>query len=104
MFFWWLLGRGIEALFAAKQSVMRPCITWAETIFAGILFIVGLVTLAGMLTSTPDDRRDLQFIALIAGGLLWGVLATATIAARLQQRRIQKLPTTPQPTVGPIPS
>lgn len=91
MFFWWLFGRGIEALFAAKQSVVRPRITWAETSFAGIMFVVGLVTLAGILTNTPDDRRDLQFMAWIAGGLLWGVLATTIIAARLLQPRIQKL-------------
>jgi len=99
IFFWWLLGRSVEALFAARQSVVRPHINWAETTFAGILFIVGLVALAGILTSTPDDRRDLQFMAWVAGGLLWGILASATIAARFMQRRIQKQATATQPTV-----
>lgn len=90
IFFWWLFGRGVEALFAIRQSVLRPRINWAETVFAGTLFIVGLVTLAGILTSTPDDRHDLQFMALIAGGILWGVLASTTITARFLQRRLQK--------------
>ena len=99
IFFWWLLGRSVEALFAARKSVVRPHINWAETIFAGILFIVGLATLAGILTSTPDDRRDLQFIAWVAGGLLWGILASATIAARFMQRRIQKQAAAAQPAM-----
>ena len=66
VFFWWLIGRSVEALFAAQQGVARPRINWAETAFAGILFIMGLVTPAGILTSTPDDRRDLQFMAWVA--------------------------------------
>lgn len=89
-FFWWLFGRSVEALFAARRSVARPRINWAETIFALILFVVGVVTLVGILTSTPDDRSDIQFMTLIVGGLLWGVLSTATIVARFLQRRILK--------------
>lgn len=90
MFFWWFLGRGFEALFAARRSVARPRISWGETAFALILFGAGILTLIGLLTSTPDDRRDVQFMALIVGGLLWGLLATATIAARFLQLQIAK--------------
>jgi len=103
LFFWWLSGRSVEALFAARQSVARPRINWAETSLAGILFIIGLATLVGILTSTPDDRRDLQFMAWVAGGLLWGILATATIAARFLQRRIQKRVTAAHSTMGSTP-
>lgn len=90
IFFWWLLGRGVEALAAARRSVAIPQISWVETGFALILFGFGLVALIGILTSTPDDRRDIQFVALVTGGLLWGVLATATIAARFLQWRSAK--------------
>jgi len=90
MLFWWFSGRGVEALSAARRSVGLPRISWVETIFALILFCIGLVALIGILTSTPDDRRDIQFLALVAGGLLWGVLAAVTIAARFQQWRIGK--------------
>jgi hypothetical protein len=90
MFFWWFLGRGIEALFAARRSVARPRISWVEVTFALILSGIGLAILVGMLTSTPDDRRDAQFMTLVAGALLWGILATSTIAARLLQRQIAK--------------
>jgi hypothetical protein len=90
MFFWWFWGKDIEALLAARRNLLHPRIGWTETAFAVILFGVGLVSLAGILTSTPDDRRDTQFIALVAGGLMWGVLATVTIAARFLQWRIRK--------------
>lgn len=103
IFFWWLLGRGFEALFAGMRSVVRPRITWSETMFAGIMIVVGLLTLAGILTSTPDDRRDLQFMAWIAGGILWGILATVVVASRLMQRRIQREAITAQPTAGSNP-
>jgi hypothetical protein len=103
MFFWWLFGRSVEALSAARRSLARPQINWVETTFALILFGIGLVTLIGILTSTPDDRRDIQFMALIAGGLLWGILATATIAARFLQRRIVKRSGAAQSTSQPSP-
>jgi hypothetical protein len=95
VFFWWLAGRGADALRAAWKSVLAPRITMAETIFAGLLFAIGVATLVGILTSTPDDRRDIDFLALIAGGLLWGVLAALTIAARLLQWRLRKHVTLP---------
>jgi hypothetical protein len=92
VFFWWLAGRGVDALRAVWKSVVAPRITMAETISAGLLFAIGVATLVGILTSTPDDRRDIDFLALIAGGLLWGVLAALTIAARvLQWRRVKRI-------------
>lgn len=90
MFFWWFFGRSVEAVSAARRSLARPRITLAETSGALILSIVGLVALAGILTSTPDDRHDFQFLALIAGAILWGILATTTLTARFMQWRISK--------------
>jgi hypothetical protein len=95
VFFWWLAGRGADALRAARKSVLAPRITIGETIFAGLLFAVGMATLVGILTSTADDRRDIDFLALIAGGLLWGVLASLTIAALFLQCRLRKHVTLP---------
>jgi hypothetical protein len=89
-FFWWFLGRSVEALPMARRSVVRPRISWIETACAVILFGTGLVALIGMLTSTPADRSDVQFMTLLAGGLLWGLLATVTIAARFLQWRVAK--------------
>ena len=103
MLFWWSLGRAVEALSAARRFVVRPRISWAETAFAIALLAIGFVALVGILTSTPDDRRDIQFLSLAAGGLLWGILATATIGARLLQWRIAKRSAAAQSTLEPSP-
>lgn len=101
IFFWWLLGRGLEALSAARRSIASPRIRWGETTFAVILFAVGLVALAGIVTSTPEDRHDIQFMALVAGGVLWGILATPTIIARFLQWRIAKQGDAVRPGMAP---
>jgi len=98
--FWWFLGRGVEALLTARRSVVHPRTSWIETVFALILLATGLIALIGMLTSTPDDRNDLQFMTLIAGGLLWGVLATVTITARFLQWQVAKRNAAAQTTSG----
>jgi fatty acid desaturase len=101
--FWWFLGRGIEALRTARRSVVYPRIRWIETAVALILLATGLVTLIGILTTTPDDRSDLQFMTLLAGGLLWGILATVTITARLLQWRVAKRNAAAQATTDASP-
>jgi Tfp pilus assembly protein PilN len=70
--------------------MISPRVTLPETIFAALLVCIGIAVLVGTLTSTPDDRRDLQFVALLVGGLLWGVLASLTIVARILQWKIQR--------------
>jgi len=103
IFFWWFLGRSFEALPAARRSVVHPRIGSIETACALILLGTGLLTLIGMITSTPDDRRDVQFMTLLAGGLLWGLLATVTIAARFLQWRVAKRNAAAQTTINPSP-
>lgn len=90
IFFWWCAGRGIEALQGTRRSIVSPRLTWAETGLAIVLLLVGLGTLVGLITSTPDDRRDVQFLVLIGGGLLWGFLAGITLTARSLQWRVLK--------------
>ena len=96
--FWWFLGRSVEALPTARRSVVHPPISWIETAFALILFSTGRVAFIGILTTTPDDRSDLQFMTLLAGGLLWGLLATVTITARFLQWRLAKRSASAQST------
>jgi hypothetical protein len=88
--FWWIVGRGIEALRSSRKAIISPRVTLPETIFAALFVCLGIVVLVGTVTTTPDDRRDLQFIALLVGGLLWGVLAGLTIAVRILQWRIRR--------------
>jgi hypothetical protein len=98
LIFWWLSGRGLEALQKARRSIVEPRLGWIETAFAAILLCIGAVTVIGALTSTPADRGDLQFMALLAGGWLWGMLASVTVVARFLQWRIVRRSATGQPT------
>jgi hypothetical protein len=99
--FWWSSGRAIEALLAARRSVVYPRLGRIETALAVILFFFGLVAVIGALMSTPDDRSDLQFMALLAGGWLWGILASLTIAGRFLQWRLLKGSAAARPPAGP---
>jgi hypothetical protein len=95
VFFWWLAGRGIDAFRAARKSILVPRITIPETVFAVIFLGIGVATIVGILTSTPDDRRDVNFLAFLAGGFLWGIIAALAIAARFLQWRLRKRATLP---------
>ncbi len=88
--FWWLAGRGVEALLASRKKIVSPRLTLPETIFAAVFVCGGVAALVGIITSTPDDRRDFQCLLLLAGGLLWGVLASLTITARVSQWNLRR--------------
>ncbi len=88
--FWWLTGRGIEALLASFQRAIHPRLHSIEVTWAVVLLILGITTFVGIVTSTPDDRADRNFMALMYGGLLWGILAGLTVTARFRQWRISK--------------
>ena len=79
--FWWSIGRGVEALRSTRKAVISPPVTLVETVFAAVFVCIGVAVLAGTVMSTPDDRRDVHFIALMAG---------ITIAARIFQWRIRR--------------
>ncbi len=86
--FWWLAGRGADALSASCRRTIRPGLHWIEVAWAVVLLLVGIVALIGIVTSTPDDRADKDFMALVYGGLLWGILSGVTVTARFRQWRI----------------
>jgi hypothetical protein len=88
--FWWLAGRGIEALSASLHSLIHPRLRWIDVTWAVLFLVIGIGTFIGIVTSTPDDRRDKDFMALMYGGMLWAALAGLTIFARLRQWRILK--------------
>ena len=101
--FWWLSGRGVEALRVVRRSVVHPRMNMTETVWATILFCFGVISLVGILTSTPADRDDIQFMALLAGGRLWGILGAVTIWTRFLQRRILKAEASEQLRSKPSP-
>jgi len=89
--FWWIAGRGLEALIAARRKLAEPRIGWFATIFSFLLMAGGATLVVGVLFfSTPDDRADHQFMLLGVGALLWAVLASFSVIAKFTQWRIRK--------------
>jgi hypothetical protein len=67
-----------------------PRITLIETLFGVVLACIGIASLVGVLTGTPDDKHDVDFFIFVGGGLFWGILGAASIAARIVQWRIMR--------------
>jgi hypothetical protein len=89
--FWWIAGRGIDALLACRRRVLSPAITWFEVFVASIICACCLLLCFGFL-SDPSARADVIYpwplVALACG--LWVLLGVATISARLAQWRIRR--------------
>ncbi|SNS37397.1 hypothetical protein SAMN05421770_101709 [Granulicella rosea] len=86
LFFWWLVGRGADAL-------RRPAATlrWPETAFAALLFIAGVLFWIGWFTgTTAEDRADTNLHWIGLGVLLWLLLEAIPLTAgalQLRERR-----------------
>jgi hypothetical protein len=88
--FWWIAGRGVEALVAACHRVVRPRIGWPETILGIIFFVGGTAIAAGVLggPSGPGDNGRMVFFGI--GLALWAILGAITVTARILQWRIRQ--------------
>jgi len=86
IFFWWIAGRGIEALVASRRRVLSPTITWFEVLVASLVIAFCAALCVGLL---PDAsfRDELIYpwrLVPMATGL-WILLGVATVTARLVQ-------------------
>jgi hypothetical protein len=90
--FWWVAGRGIEALIASLKGLTRPQITSAEIVVAILMVCLGGFGLVALIEA--DVRRDLVFpwVLLCAAGSLWFLLGSVIIASRVMQWRIRRGP------------
>jgi hypothetical protein len=87
--FWWVVGRGIEGLVAARRRMILPQITWIETITSGALCLFGAVaTVCLPLFSGQDANFPMKFF--VAGFAMWAVLGGVVVAARVAQWRIRR--------------
>ena len=88
--FWWVAGRGADALMAAARKQLAPKIRWTETIIGFLLAAGGAVFVLGFVFTGGEDRSDggLQILAALAG--MWSVLGSLTVVARIIQWRMGK--------------
>ncbi|HEY6252054.1 MAG TPA: hypothetical protein VI685_19020 [Candidatus Angelobacter sp.] len=99
--FWWMAGRAVEALAAARKRSLLPRIGPPEVTvaFALIFFGAGL-SLAFVF---GEESRDLDSYLLGAGAALWALIGAVMLLARIVQWRVRKA-TRAIPDMTPLPN
>jgi hypothetical protein len=89
--FWWITGRGIEAVAASRSGAVSPKISWVETFVALLIITIAGVMVTGIIVD-PSVRSDLIFPWRLglAACLLWIFLGALTVLARFVQWRISR--------------
>jgi hypothetical protein len=97
--FWWIAGRGIEALVASRRGLLSPSITWIEVFVACLVVALGALIWAFFLS---DDHAGFVFPwpSAVAASGLWILLGGTTIVARIAQWRIRRRSVTGVATIA----
>ncbi|HZU32938.1 MAG TPA: hypothetical protein VFB79_17615 [Candidatus Angelobacter sp.] len=91
MVFWWLAGRGAEALRAARYKRLLPKIGWMETIVASLMMLImGGLFFCGIILGLAEGDKSIFTFQLIGAGAFWFLLSGLTVLARIQQYRLRK--------------
>jgi len=85
--FWWMSGRGMEALFAARKRIERQRINLIELAFGLSFVIFGSALCAVLAFDSYSTERESM---LAAGGGLWAILGTVLVLAFILQWRIRR--------------
>jgi hypothetical protein len=87
--FWWIAGRSLEALSAARRRELVPSITWIEVVIGSLAFLLAALSCIAFLTSRSEPLpRPWQVMSI--GGAIWTILGASTITARIVQWRIRR--------------
>jgi hypothetical protein len=86
--FWWMAGRGADALIASRERRLFPRMGWVETVVGSLIMASGGATVIAVEFFSGADRSELQLLAGVAG--MWTILGGLTVAARIAQWRIRK--------------
>jgi hypothetical protein len=89
IFFWWLAGRSIEALFFSRHKILLPKIRWWEVVVSVPVLALGAILAVGLCIDR-SSHTELPFWMLLAifGGM-WLLLGASTSLAYLIQRRLR---------------
>ena len=86
--FWWIAGRGVEALRALRRSVIDPSMGWVETGVGVFLLTCGAILLIAPLFAGDSDI-DHSWVFISGSGAIWVLLGAAIVIARIAQWRIR---------------
>lgn len=85
--FWWMVGRSIDALIAARKRATTPHIRWLEAILGLCFALLGAGIFA---VRIGDGTESLIFPLVGVGGALWSVLGTTMVVAFVIQWRLHR--------------
>jgi hypothetical protein len=89
MFFWWVAGRGLEAIASARHQIIRPRVSMLELLVATPLGVFcGLMGLGIPLEVGSAYTWETAFLS--AGGILWAVLCGIVSCAWFMQWRMRR--------------
>jgi hypothetical protein len=88
--FWWMAGRGAEALSAAWRKLLLPRIRWFETLLSFGMMAGGVTAAIGLGFFAGADPVDPQLRLFVAAFVMWALLGSLTVVAKLAQWRINK--------------
>jgi len=91
LIFWWIAGRGIDALLALRSRVAFPAITWIETAIASLVAILsGILCVSFFRDLTMRTIIIFPWKAAFTGFALWTLLGAVTVCARIAQWRLRR--------------
>lgn len=101
--FWWIAGRGVEALAASRRHVSVPAVTWVEVIIASLVIaFASMVCVAFFLDPSTRDEFIYAWRWALAANVLWIFLGSATILGRVAQWRIKRSSKVPVQSISPL--
>ena len=98
--FWWMAGRGLEALVSAKKRLIAPRLWWPETVVSCLLLAVGSTLVIGYLFFAGLDAGDPELRLMGAAGGVWSVLGSITVLAKYLQWKISRSHSLASTSVG----
>src|SRR5262249_20308622 len=87
--FWWLAGRGIDAIVAIRKKVIFPRIRKIEAMLAAMWACFGLWLVSAVVQDLSEIESD-SLIVLGIGGALWTLIGGVVVTGWFIQRRMQK--------------
>src|SRR5260370_31245238 len=87
--FWWIAGRGMEALLAARPQLVRPRIRWIEVVVGATLLLFCVFAAVG-LPLYYGHKGDSVLTLIVAGMVMWALLGATLVSARLVEWRVTK--------------
>ena len=103
LFFWWIAGRGIEALAASRRHVSAPAVAWVEVLIASLVIaFASMVCVAFFLDPSIRDEFIYPWRWALAANVLWMLLGSATILGRVAQWRIKRSSRVTAQSISPL--